>query len=162
MRNSHCSYCGARFPDGAPWPRTCASCRNTSYLNPIPVAVVLLPVDAGLLTIRRTIEPERGRLALPGGYVNSGETWQQGAARELFEETGIRIASDEVRHFSTLSSPRDLVIIFGTANARRLAELPPFKATDETGERVIIDRPVELAFDLHTRAVREYFEAKSR
>src|SRR5207244_10310646 len=86
-KNSHCSYCGAGFADDAPWPRRCASCGNASYLNPLPVAVLLQPVDDGLLAIRRALPPV-GRLALPGGYVDAGETWQAAAARELREGTG--------------------------------------------------------------------------
>jgi ADP-ribose pyrophosphatase YjhB (NUDIX family) len=41
-----------------------------------------------VLLVRRNIEPQIGQLALPGGYMNLGETWQQAGARELFEETG--------------------------------------------------------------------------
>ena len=56
-RLAHCAYCGQRFPEAAPWPRTCAACGETSYLNPIPVTVVLVPIAAGLLAVRRAIEP---------------------------------------------------------------------------------------------------------
>src|SRR4029079_9297124 len=89
-RNSHCGWCGALFAV-ATWPRACV-CGNTSYANPIPVAVVLLPVGDGLLTIRRGIPPQLGKLALPGGFMELGETWQESAARELREETGIVVA----------------------------------------------------------------------
>ena len=40
-KNSHCSFCGAPFAPGAPWPRKCGACGNTSFLNPAPVAVLL-------------------------------------------------------------------------------------------------------------------------
>ncbi len=93
--NSCCSYCGERFPAGALWPITCRSCANTNYLNPIPVVVLLVPVGNGLVVARRNIEPQRGTLVLPGGYLDLGETWQEGAARELFEETGIRVTVDQ-------------------------------------------------------------------
>src|SRR5688572_992089 len=95
-RNSHCSYCGQPYTAEQSWPRQCAGCNNISYLNPTPVAVVLLPVDGGLLTIRRSIEPKKGMLALPGGFINYGESWQQGGARELYEETGIQIDAAEI------------------------------------------------------------------
>ena len=80
QKNSHCSYCGARFAEDGPWPRRCAACANVSYLNPLPVAVLLQPVDDGLLVIRRAIAPV-GRLALPGGFIDVGESWQAAAAR---------------------------------------------------------------------------------
>ena len=44
MQHAHCSYCGNRYDDGLPWPRTCAGCGETTWSNPLPVAVVLLPV----------------------------------------------------------------------------------------------------------------------
>ena len=57
---------------------------NTTYRNPTPVAVVLVPVDDGLLVIRRGAGNERGvgQLGLPGGYIDfADENWQAGAAR---------------------------------------------------------------------------------
>ena len=80
QRNAHCGYCGQAFTPDAPWPRTCAHCGQISYLNPVPVAVALVPVDDGLLIVRRAIEPGRGLLALPGGYINHDETWQAACA----------------------------------------------------------------------------------
>src|SRR5439155_25795814 len=89
-RNAHCSYCGTRFADGAPWPRQCAACAQISYLNPLPVAVLVLPVDGGVLAIRRSIRPA-GKLALPGGFIDLGESLQAACARELREETQLVI-----------------------------------------------------------------------
>ena len=74
---AHCTFCGARFPPGRPWPRRCGACGVTSYLNPKPVAVALQPVGAGLLVVRRGIPPAEDALALPGGYIDVGETWQE-------------------------------------------------------------------------------------
>jgi 8-oxo-dGTP pyrophosphatase MutT (NUDIX family) len=39
--------------------------------------------------VRRAIPPARDTLALPGGFIDYGESWQNAAARELREETGI-------------------------------------------------------------------------
>ena len=36
-------------------------------MNPLPVAVVIVPVDDGAMLIRRSIEPAKGQLAFPGG-----------------------------------------------------------------------------------------------
>jgi NADH pyrophosphatase NudC (nudix superfamily) len=92
-QHSHCSYCGHPFEAKQVWPRLCAACGHTLFVNPLPVSVVLLPVDAGLLVVRHNIAPQLGRLALPGGYINRGESWQQAGARELLEETGIAVPS---------------------------------------------------------------------
>jgi ADP-ribose pyrophosphatase YjhB (NUDIX family) len=155
LKNSHCSFCGAAFGADAAWPRTCGACGNTSYLNPVPVAVVLLPVDGGLLTIRRGVPPHVGKLALPGGFIDHGESWQQAAARELFEEAGVVVDPAGVELFDVHSAPDGTLLVFGLGPA--VSELPGFTAGDEATERVVIDGPCELAFPLHTRVAEEFF-----
>jgi ADP-ribose pyrophosphatase YjhB (NUDIX family) len=159
-KDSHCSYCGHAFADGVGWPRTCGSCSNVSYKNPLPVAVVLLPVDGGVLAVRRGIPPHVGALALPGGYVNLGESWQEAGARELFEETGVRIDASEVREFRVRSAPDGTVLIFGVASAWPSEALPAFQPTTETTELVVLRAPEPLAFPLHTEVVSEFFAKK--
>jgi ADP-ribose pyrophosphatase YjhB (NUDIX family) len=157
VRNSHCSYCGRAYLAGQHWPRTCCGCGNTSYLNPLPVAVTVLPVDEGLLVVRRDVEPHRGELALPGGFIDMGESWQQAAVRELREETGIVIEPGDVRLFDVLSAPDGTVLVFALGPRISSAVLPPVTSTAETTEWLLIDRPQDLAFPLHTRMVAKYF-----
>lgn len=160
-KNSHCSYCGHPFRLDQPWPRDCTACGQTSFLNPLPVAVVLLPVDGGLLVVRRSIEPQKGELALPGGFITQGETWQQAGARELFEETGIAIEPRDICEFRVLSNPGGtILIVFGLAPEQSAAALPPFAPNDEAAERLVLYGPEELAFPLHTQAMREFFESQ--
>jgi ADP-ribose pyrophosphatase YjhB (NUDIX family) len=161
-KNDHCSYCGHRFVQEDPWPRTCAGCRQISYLNPLPIAVVLLPVDDGLLCIRRSIEPFIGHLALPGGFMDVDETWQEAAARELWEETGIRVAAEEMRLFDVLGRSDPYLVLFGLAPHHTSSSLPAYTVTNETSERLVVDEPVELAFPVHTQAMREFFVRKGR
>ncbi len=159
-RHAHCGPCGARFPEGLAFPRRCAACGHVTYVNPVPVAVLLLPVDDGLLVIRRAIEPRRGQLALPGGFIDFGESWQAAAARELREETGVVVDASEVRDFRVLSAPDGTVLIFGIAPPRRAADLPPFRPSPETAEVAVLRGPAPLAFPLHERVVAEYFAGR--
>lgn len=164
-KNSHCSYCGHPYTPGQSWPRHCQSCGQVTYRNPTPVAVVLLPVDEGLLVIRRGAGNERGigQLGLPGGYIDfDDENWQTGAARELFEETGLKIDPAEIREVRVFSGGHATVLIFGLAQPRTLADLPPFQSSSEATERLIITRPERMAFDTHSQVVREYFEGRYR
>lgn len=51
--------------------------------------------DGRVLLIRRGVAPGRGLWAVPGGSLELGETLQQGAEREILEETGITIRARE-------------------------------------------------------------------
>lgn len=128
-----------------------------SFLNPLPVSVVLAPVDGGLVTIRRGVEPHRGKLALPGGYINLGESWEAAGARELFEETGIIVNPSEIIEFGARNGTDGVIVIFGLAPAISPACMPPFQANEEATERVVIFDVIDLAFPLHTEIVRSFF-----
>lgn len=157
-----CAYCGAEFAQKEGWPRTCAGCGSVTYKNPLPVAVVLLPVadKNGLLVIRRAVrnDPGWGQFALPGGFMDvNDESWQHAAAREVFEETGIRLRPEGFGVFDVKSAPDRTLLLFALAEPVRSSDLPAFAATGETSESAVIAEPRELAFPLHTAAVRDYF-----
>lgn len=152
-----CPYCGAALEE-ADWPRRCTGCQRISYLNPVPVAVLLQPVDDGLLVVRRGISPGRGMLALPGGFIDFGERWQEACARELLEETGVAVAPEDVALEGVESTGRH-VLVFGRGPLLRAADLPAFVPNAECVERVVVREAVELAFGLHTEAVRRWFSA---
>ncbi|KIH78092.1 NUDIX domain-containing protein [Geoalkalibacter ferrihydriticus] len=159
--NAHCSYCGAPYADAQPWPRHCRNCGNTSYLNPLPVAVVLLPVGAGLVVIRRNTEPRKGTLTLPGGYIDFGETWQQAGSREALEETGIAVSSDELRLYDVMNGLDGTLVVFGLAAPRRADCLKPFSSS-ETQEVQLIKGPTELGFSMHTEIAARFFAQRGR
>ncbi len=160
QRDAFCSFCGHAFGNRLDWPRQCERCRQIVYRNPLPVGVALLPVEHGLLAIRRSMYPHRGKIALPGGYINYGETWQEGTARELFEEANISIDPYELEAFAIHSIPPGLMIVFGLAKPRRSADLSPFIPNEETLDRLIIDRPVTMAFELHSQIAADFFQGR--
>jgi ADP-ribose pyrophosphatase YjhB (NUDIX family) len=156
QKNTYCSYCGAPFNLLQTWPRRCENCGQVSYLNPLPVSVVLLPVGKGLLAIRRAIEPHKGRLALPGGYIVLGETWQQAGAREMLEETGIWLDPQDLRIIDVHSAPDGTILIFGLAPARLPESLPPYIGDQESSQRTVIHDASQLAFSLHSRVAARF------
>ncbi|WP_049568350.1 NUDIX domain-containing protein [Streptomyces sp. SBT349] len=157
---THCPFCGTGYAVGDVWPRDCPSCGETHWANPFPVAVALLPVERegrrGLVVVRRDIEPCRGELALPGGYMELGETWQQAAVRELREETGLTADAAEATLFDVRNGDRTLNV-FALLPPVPAAGLPVPAATDEATEWLILDGPVRLAFPTHTDVVAAYF-----
>ncbi|WP_415960180.1 NUDIX domain-containing protein [Streptomyces sp. 021-4] len=167
VRDSHCSTCGAPYPAlAAPgtWPRTCPCCGTTAYRNPLPVAVALLPVTGptatGLVVITRTIEPQKGGTALPGGFIDHAEDWRHAVVRELREETGIEADDRDVRLADALSDTAGHLLLFGLLPQRPLAGLPPSVPTHETSGYEILYAPRPLTFPLHTEAVNAWFAGR--
>jgi 8-oxo-dGTP diphosphatase len=163
MQHDHCSYCGTRYAEGLAWPRTCTGCGETTWSNPLPVAVVLLPVtyvdgSTGLVVVRRDIEPFRGEIALPGGFIETGESWREAAVRELREETGLIAKPDEVWLFDVHSSfnGRSL-LIFGIVPPRAAEDLPESTPTEEVMEWLVLTEATPLAFPTHTAAMAAFF-----
>ena len=61
------------------------------HRNPIPTADIILQQDSKVLMIRRKKEPFKGSLALPGGFVNEGETVEEAIKREAKEEISLEV-----------------------------------------------------------------------
>lgn len=162
IAHSHCGYCGQPFGETSTWPRTCNHCGNTSFRNPLPVCVLLIPVGHGILTVRRGIPPKQGELALPGGFVEWGESWQAAGAREAREEAGVAIAPASIHPIDVFSAPDGTLIIVGQTASIVEADLAPFVPTLEATERQIITQPRDLAWPLHTEAVHRYFSDHAR
>ncbi len=155
MRDSFCSSCGVQFypPPGA-YPRRCAACGEVTFRNPIPVAVALVPVPGGLLTVQRAVEPRMGEFALPGGFVDFGESWQEACAREVREETGVVIDAGAITPAAVHSTPDgSRVLIFGLCPP--VETMPTLVPNAETMSLGVYPGPAgstpELAFPLHTR-----------
>lgn len=79
----------------------CANCREPRYEHPMVVVTCFVANEDRLLWIQRDIEPKRGLWAIPGGYLESGETLAQGAARELHEEAGILLPPEQLQLYMT-------------------------------------------------------------
>lgn len=167
--HAHCHRCGHAYDEPlASFPRTCPACGSMVWSNPVPVCVLLVPVlsdgRSGLLVIRRGIEPEKGKIALVGGFLEDHEGWQAGGAREVLEETGIQVDVASVKSFwftSTKPQP-NRILLFGTVASVEANGLPAHDPDNaECPERGAVFGPEGLdelfAFSLHAEAARRYF-----
>ena len=89
----YCPKCGsAHFVENNSKSKRCNACGFVYYFNSSAATVAIILNHKGeLLVCRRGKEPHKGTLDLPGGFVDTFETGEQGVIREVLEETGLKI-----------------------------------------------------------------------
>jgi ADP-ribose pyrophosphatase YjhB (NUDIX family) len=136
-----CPYCGREIE---------------RYKNPLPTVDIIIETAKGIVLIKRKNPPYGW--ALPGGFVDYGETLEEAAVREAREETSLDV--ELVSQFGAYSDPsRDprhhtISVVF---RARVVSGTPA--ASDDAIEAGIFNRenlPNDLAFD-HGRILMDYF-----
>ncbi len=75
---------------------------STNRRNPIPTVDIIIELKGGIILIKRKNPPQGW--ALPGGFVDYGETLESAAVREAKEEIGLDV--ELIRQFHTYSDPR--------------------------------------------------------
>lgn len=91
-----CPLCGgplgrAAVPPDQREQAVCSACGFVFYLNPKVVAGTIPEQEGRVLLTRRSINPGRGLWTFPGGFVDFGESVEDAAVRETFEETGLKV-----------------------------------------------------------------------
>ena len=108
---------------------------------------VVIPAERGVVLIRRGTEPFKGRWALPGGFMEVGETVEEAADREAAEETGLAV--EVARLVGVYSDPdrdprgHNVSVAF----LARVLSGDLVAATDASEVAVLDPSSVELAFD---------------
>jgi ADP-ribose pyrophosphatase YjhB (NUDIX family) len=103
-----------RIPEGDDRERlVCADCGHIAYENPkVVVGSVVVSPDGRVLMCRRAIEPRRGFWSLPAGYMELGETLEEGAAREAWEEACADIVLDGILGVFSVARIGQVQVIF--------------------------------------------------
>ncbi|MCK4650056.1 NUDIX hydrolase [Candidatus Pacearchaeota archaeon] len=78
----------------------------TEYRNPCTTVDIVVKKQSQILLIKREIKPFRDMWAFPGGHINYGEeTTEKAAARELFEETNLKVNLSDLELVGAYSEP---------------------------------------------------------
>ena len=137
----------------------CPKCKKEIevYQNPIPTVDIIIEIEPkGIVLIKRKNPPYGW--AIPGGFVDYGESLEKAAIREAKEETNLRV--EIIRQFHTYSDPKrdSRHHSISTVYIARAKGIP--KAKDDALEIGIFNEsnlPDEIAFD-HRSILSDYFK----
>lgn len=138
----------------------CTTCGTIHYENPKPTATLVCPKGNDILLVKRAVEPGKGLLGLPGGFIELNETPEMAAVRELEEETGLLGIVEKLlgssSHFNTIHGD---VLLLGIL--MRIENAEPLQAGDDAEEAdwFSLDNLPPLAFRSHSEIVKMYLES---
>lgn len=153
-----CSACGRpvvyRVPPGDNRQRfVCEHCETVHYQNPRIVTGCLVTWGEQVLLCKRAIAPRRGFWTLPAGFLENGETAEDGARRETWEEARAEVAIEDLYTVCSLPHISQIYLFYRARLVR-----PEFAAGDET-EAIDLYRESEVPWDqLAFPVVRETLE----
>jgi 8-oxo-dGTP diphosphatase len=123
----------------------------------VTVDVAILTVHVGelqALLVTRGNEPFRGRLALPGGFVDADEDLAEAAVRELEEETGVRdVPVEQLRTYGAPGRDPRPERVISVAHVAVLPERVAVRGADDASYAgwydvtQVLAQPDQLAFD---------------
>ena len=157
-----CSNCGHKIQfgniEGDHLPRFhCVECGTIHYQNP-RVIVGCIPIwEDKVMLCRRGIEPQLGLWNVPGGFMENNETVEEGAAREMFEETHGRVRIIGLQSVFTVLHVNQVHLHF-------LAEMVDlnYETTPESTEIQLFTEDElpwhDVAFASNYFALKKYFE----
>lgn len=161
-----CSSCGSsvelKIPQGDNRERfVCKSCDEIHYQNPKIVTGCIPEWEDKILICRRAIEPKINLWTLPAGFMENGETSQQGAARESLEEANA--VMQDIQLFSVYSIPHiSQVYTFYRATVKDGVASPGAEST-ETKFVTQDEMPwAELAFPVVAETLKLYYQDKQQ
>jgi len=134
------------------------------YLNTAAAVAVIMECRGNILFGVRKHEPERGKLDLPGGFADPGESAEEAVRRELKEELGIDV--HEMRYLFSYSNKYPYRgMVYDTLDLIFLVqwdEMPEIRAADDLEEVIWVRSDAveyeRIGFDSLRRAVRRYLE----
>ncbi len=153
--------CGAGRAEDQGNPFSCGACNYTHYFSPF-TAVGALIVDAKnqMLFIVRGKAPGKGKLGLPGGFVDAGETAEEALVREISEEVGLEIVSHEFlasfpNQYAFAGVVCPVTDLFFVAHVASLDNFRLQEGEVDDWRLIAVNdvNPSDLAFETHSQAI---------
>ena len=135
----------------------CSQCERVIYSDPKVAVAAIVPLDGGIVLLKRAIEPQLGKWSFPSGYVDRGEKLERAVEREVYEECGLQVRADSlVGVYSEVGQAVVLVVYAATVVGGALI------AGDETSEARVfnVDAMPPLAFEHDDRIVRDWLATR--
>lgn len=156
----YCAWCGGKV-EKREEKLICTQCKRRIWLNPLPTVDIIIEKGEGVVLINRKNPPPGW--ALPGGFIEYGETAEEAALREAKEETNLEIS--DLTQFKVYSHPeRDprfhtISIVFSGRGKGKV------KPSSEVREVKVFRKEAipwkDLAFD-HKKILKDYFFRERR
>lgn len=108
---TYCSACGSALPAAAGF---CTGCGADNRHHPKLLVACFVHCGPRLLWMRRALAPQKGFWAIPAGFMESGESMVEAAARETREETGVVLDPAQLSLFmmGTISFISEVYVAF--------------------------------------------------
>ena len=139
----------------------CTACGFIFYLDPKLSVIAVIPMEEGVVMVRRAINPGYGLWVVPGGFVDMGEVVEEAVVRETQEETFLTVRPIQLLNIYSYPDHRTIIAAYVTEYVS--GELG---AGDETLEaRVFGLKEIpwpQIAFSSTKEALREYISRYSR
>lgn len=134
--------------------RVCPSCHFVQFHDPKVAVIALVTLRKRILLIKRGNDPEKGKWALPGGYMDAGELPEEAVQRELLEEVGLPITIQGLAGIYPMLVPdgesqinNGIVLAFyATPHAKDAVRLTPDDDVDDAAWFGVHALPERLAF----------------
>jgi ADP-ribose pyrophosphatase YjhB (NUDIX family) len=166
---NHCPRCGAPGTGEAPGnPFRCGACGFVLFFNAASaVAAFVADAEGRVLYTRRAKDPARGRLGMPGGFVDEGETAEQALRREVTEEVGLELRSlrylcshaNEYLYKDVRYHTLDLFFTATAVDPGRARSLDAVDAIEWLDPATVA--PADVAFESMRRALADYLAART-
>ena len=99
---NHCPSCSStHFDYNNNFKFHCHDCDFVLYHNIAAAVALVFTFDNKILFTVRNVDPDKGKLDLPGGFIDPNETAEEAACREIAEELGLIIKPSDLKYITT-------------------------------------------------------------